>query len=69
MKPSPKMRVVARRKSATLISRVVTAARRTANLITLAHGGDESNIADENALVAAVEALNRHEGKLRHNQK
>ena len=45
-----------------LTARVVVAARRSAAMITKAHDGDESNIDDENALVAAVEALDRHNG-------
>ena len=40
-----------------LTARVIAAARRSAYEITKAHDGDESNIADENDLVEAVEAL------------
>ena len=46
---------------AELTSRVVAAARQSAYLITQSHCG-ESNIPDENALVEAVEALDRHNG-------
>jgi hypothetical protein len=38
---------------------VIAAARRSAREITRAHRGDESNIADENKLVEAVEALDK----------
>jgi len=39
--------------------RVIAAARHSAKEITRAHRGDESNIADENRLVEAVEALDK----------
>ena len=61
----PKAPTRSRRDRATLdylTARVVAAARRSAAAITKAHDGDESNIDDENALVAAVEALDRHNG-------
>ena len=48
---------------AELTSRVVAAARQSAAAILKAHDGDESNIPDENALVEAVEALDRHSEK------
>lgn len=44
-----------------LTARVVSAARRTAAEIVKSHRGGESNIDDENELVEAVEALDRHE--------
>ena len=47
-----------------LTARVVVAARKSAAMITKAHDGDESNIPDENELIAAVEALDRHARKL-----